>query len=129
MKAGFGRALRVRRRGDFDRAFATGARISTKEALLVAVASGAETPRLGISVGRKFGSSPRRNRAKRLLREAFRLERANLPNGLDLVVVPRVGFPDRLADVRLLLVDLARRAVARLARPARAPDSGSDPPP
>ena len=45
--------------------------------------------RLGVSVGRKLGNAVRRNRFKRLLREAFRIARADLPAGLDFVVIPR----------------------------------------
>jgi ribonuclease P protein component len=49
--------------------------------------------RVGLSVGRRIGTAVERNRAKRIVREAFRLEQSELPSGaeqgLDLVVVVR----------------------------------------
>ncbi len=49
----------------------------------------AAEPRLGLSVSRKVGGAVDRNRVKRLLREAFALEAARLPQGTDVVVVAR----------------------------------------
>lgn len=44
-------------------------------------------PRLGITASRKIGGAVQRNRAKRLLREAFRSTRALFPPDIDLVVI------------------------------------------
>lgn len=45
--------------------------------------------RLGLSVGRVVGGAVERNRVKRLIREAFRLDQHSLPQGLDFVVSVR----------------------------------------
>lgn len=47
--------------------------------------------RLGITASRKVGNSVERNRAKRLVREVFRLHRAKLQPGSDIVVIVRAG--------------------------------------
>ena len=59
----------------------------------------------------------RRNKIKRLLREAFRLERHRFPRGLDLVLIPRQrddNYP--LAELRTELQCLVERLLQ--ARPA-----------
>jgi ribonuclease P protein component len=54
--------------------------------------------RLGIAATRKLGGAVVRNRAKRLVRALFRT--AEVPAGLDIVVIPRADMLD--ADFRTL---------------------------
>jgi ribonuclease P protein component len=69
--------------------------------------------RVGLSVSKDHGGAVRRNKLKRLLREAFRLERAHLPEGLDLVLIPRRRDDDfPLAALRSELPQLVRKALA-----------------
>lgn len=61
--------------------------------------------RMGLVVSRKMGNAVRRNRWKRLLREAYRLRRLQLPEGMDMVVIPRKGVqPDLFSLARSLKV-------------------------
>lgn len=54
-------------------------------------ANGLPHHRLGMGVAKKmFRKAVHRNRIKRLIREAFRLERPNFSGGLDIVVRPKV---------------------------------------
>lgn len=80
---------------------------------------GSAPSRLGVTVTKKIGTAVRRNRVKRLVREAFRLDPTLVPAGIDLVVIAKDGAPElRLADVqgewnavRGLLLKRAREAV------------------
>lgn len=46
--------------------------------------------RMGITTGRKLGKAVHRNRAKRIIREAYRVLEPGLPDGYDFVFVARV---------------------------------------
>jgi len=63
-------------------------------------------PRLGIAIGRPVGNAVRRNRIKRLLREAFRHHQSDLPTGYDLVIVVRRHEPMILAEYQKLMSGL-----------------------
>ena len=71
-------------------------------------ATGGGPARAGFVVSRKVGGAVARNRAKRLLREALRLEGQELPDGLDIVVVARpsvagVSYREVAGDLRDVL--------------------------
>ena len=70
-------------------------------------------PRLGLSVSRRVGNAARRNRIRRLIREAFRHLQHDLPRGYDLVVVTRPHEPPLLAEYQKLLMALAIKLHAR----------------
>ncbi len=75
--------------------------------------TGGESARLGVSVGKKSaGGIVRKNRIKRLLREAFRLNKDNFGPGWDLVVVPRTEAIEKpvLAEIGNEMVMLAKKA-------------------
>lgn len=48
--------------------------------------------RLGITAGKKIGNAVCRNRAKRLIRQAYRENEINMPIGVDMVIVARAAL-------------------------------------
>src|SRR4029078_5065515 len=78
---------RIRRRAEFERIYAGGAKVHGRHMTIFVMANGAATARLGVAATRKLGSAVDRNRAKRRARELFR--RRKDIGGLDVVIVPR----------------------------------------
>src|SRR5260370_23628716 len=105
----------LRRPADFKRVYDR--RRSVSDAWLLVYARENDLPysRLGLSVSRKFGGPVQRNLLRRLYREAYRLTRADIPPGLDLVLIPRRPEPPALEVLKEVLPKLVRQVVKRLA--------------
>ena len=71
-------------------------------------------PKLGLSISKKVGNSPRRNRWKRLIREAFRKNIGQLPLHLWLVVRPRRGAVPEFHAIEASLLRLTRQLERKL---------------
>ena len=107
--------LAIKQRG---RSFADGPLLASfrardpEPARTMGISSG--TARIGLTVSSKVGGAVMRNRIKRRLREAVRLERAGLPP-VDLVLVARASAAEAtVEDLRAWL----RRAAVRISKGA-----------
>jgi len=117
----FGKERRLVRRADFLRVQGSTFRVTTPSYVLLVAPrpepNAASLPaRLGLTVGKKVGGSPQRNRVKRVFRELFRAwpGQGLVPAGTDLVVIARASAPGLgLAEARQELEKVARLLVKR----------------
>jgi ribonuclease P protein component len=94
------RAARIRKRPEFLAIQSNGRRITTAHFVLALKLSPEPggPARLGITASRKIGNAVVRNRAKRLIREAFRATRELWPPGVDVVVLVRRSLSELKLD-------------------------------
>ena len=105
----FPRECRLVRRADFLNCYDSGQRFFSRNFVFFAVyvRARAGSWRLGLAVTRKSGNAVWRNRIKRVVREFFRLHQRDMPQGLDLVVVPKRSLDPR----KLTLAGLTRECL------------------
>ncbi len=123
----FPKSVRLRASSEFKSVYNQRCKASDGTLLLFASPSVAGRTRIGLSVSRKLGNAVVRNRLKRLLREAFRLSRPDLPTGIDLIAIPQGAVRASLPHYRQSLVRLAQKLHRRMqsAGPSRDPEPSS----
>jgi ribonuclease P protein component len=105
----FKRDHRIRTPAQYAAVYDARVRESRGPLTLYAIPNDLNHPRLGLSVSRKVGTAVKRNRIRRLLREAFRHMQHDLPRGYDLVIVVRPHDPLILAEYQKLLMAMVVR--------------------
>jgi ribonuclease P protein component len=105
------RDQRIRQGRDFQRAKAGGERVAVGCLALNWIQIPGSGTRLGVITSRKIGGAVERARARRLLREAFRLHQHQLARSADLVLVARLSIAGKsFADVERDYLTALRRA-------------------
>ena len=110
-----GRGARLRRPAEFQRVYQ--ARCSVADQVLVVYGWPGPAPqgRLGLSVSKRLGHAPCRNRWKRLIREVYR-HHLDAAAGLDIIVIPRRGAPCEYTQVAASLPHLLDRLRRKLGK-------------
>jgi len=89
-RAKFPRGLRLLRHADFERVYKQGRRhFAAHMTVFYLPRAEASNLRVGFTVGRVLGGAVDRNRMKRRLREAVRLQRPDSLAGVDVVINPK----------------------------------------
>ena len=79
----------VKENVNFKRAYHHGKSVVFKEMVIYWRKNRLGVTRLGITVSKKLGNSPARNRVRRIIREGVRQNMPILPKGHDIVIVAR----------------------------------------
>ncbi|MCG2724837.1 MAG: ribonuclease P protein component [Elusimicrobia bacterium] len=100
----FQKSLRIKKRKLFDFMFKNGKKTATKNLVMWHIVSDKyeqqsfsknslnyRNIKLGLVVSRKLGNAVKRNKTKRLLREAFRLSKSALKDGAGIIIYPLSG--------------------------------------
>ncbi|HUU21132.1 MAG TPA: ribonuclease P protein component [Phycisphaerae bacterium] len=87
----FPKSARLRKRAEYLSVQGQGRKLQTRAYLALALEREDDGVRLGITTSRRLGGAVVRNRARRLVREAFRRGVLAVPPGTDLIVIPKAA--------------------------------------
>ena len=88
----FTKAEHLTLKKEFEKVFHEGKTFKDANIVLYVTGNGLQYSRLGLVVSKKVGNAVRRNRAKRLLREVYRLNKHSLRPHVDIIAIPRHPF-------------------------------------
>ncbi len=97
----FTKAERLTLKKEFEKVFHEGKVFKNDTVVFYVIPNNLQNSRVGLVVSKKVGNAVRRNRAKRLLREAYRLNKYLLTIHVDIIVIPRHVFSSdlKLSDI------------------------------
>jgi ribonuclease P protein component len=105
------RKFRLTRSDDFKRVRRNGKSYAHPLVVLTAQPNEHAELHIGFAAGRALGNAVKRNRARRMLREAMRRLLPSLASGWDMVLIARPKLASAsLEEIRAALVDLLQRA-------------------
>ena len=100
----------LRRKSDFSQIYKRGKSVGDRYVVLFYRKNHLSYNRLAYLASKKVGNSVKRNRARRLFKESFRLSKINIPEGYDFIIIARNTITNaKCEDVRKSLDSAFRR--------------------
>jgi ribonuclease P protein component len=107
----FPKRERLQRPGQFRHVYDAGRRAQGKLVVLYTLTTPGEPSAVGVVTSRKIGNAVQRNRARRLLRESYRLNKNKLKRNLQIVMIARAAINGKSRqEVETSLLELFRAA-------------------
>lgn len=107
----FPKRERLQRRVEFRRVYDNGQRIEGRLAVLYALDTPGAQRAVGVVTSRRIGGAVIRNRARRLLREAYRLNKTKVKPGVQLIVIARSAIRHaHYREIEAALLNLFEKA-------------------
>lgn len=101
----------LRKNKSFQNVYRLGKSFANRHLVLYVLPGRGGARRVGFAAGKRLGVAVVRNRVKRLLREAYRLNQHRLIDGVDLLIVGRQGVvKEKLPAVTAAFMQLCARA-------------------
>ena len=97
----FPKHCRLLKKTDFDVVFNCKNSAADKNMIVYFKYNSLQYNRLGIVIGRKVGNAVKRNRFKRIVREAFRKSDFSMFESFDIVVLPRKPLNTELSSIEI----------------------------
>ncbi|MDA7950627.1 MAG: ribonuclease P protein component [Pirellulaceae bacterium] len=116
MNSTFPPTVRLKTTEQFQRVFSQKTSVANRYLIAYGRLNDQKTTRVGLSVSRKVGNAVVRNRWKRLLREAFRLQQEALPEGIDFVLIPKKHITPEFGSLYKTLPNLVVQLHRKLIR-------------
>ena len=79
----------LRKDADFDNVYKRGRSVGERYVVVFYIKNHRDINRTCFLASKKVGNSVRRNRARRLMRESYRLFKDRLPTGYDVIIIAR----------------------------------------
>lgn len=101
----------LRDKREFNAVYSNGRSFANKDLVLYVLNDERYNGKVGFAAGKKLGCAVVRNRVKRLLREAYRLNKKNLRSDRAIILMGRKNLVDAKVDVAIkALRDLCKKA-------------------
>lgn len=91
----------LRDKRDFNNVYSKGRSYANKNLVLYVLDDERYNGKIGFAAGKKLGNAVVRNRVKRLLREAYRLNKKNLRSDRAIILMGRKNLVDAKVDVAI----------------------------
>jgi len=106
-----GRNKILRGNGEFNKVYSKGRSFANKELVIYVLEDEKLKGKAGFAAGKKLGCAVIRNRVKRILREAYRLNQHNINQNCAIILVGRKNLVEAKCEVAIKsLKDICKRA-------------------